>query len=227
MEKPIIFLGTNPYIIRYKEICAERNFDIAGIIDNDYFGNTKDMDGIPIIGSEITADWNLLKTQYQFFIGTNPIPGVARNQAKRQMWIDLIKRHNLDCVNIIEPQCRIGSTVVLGKGIYIGYCASIASSAIIGDYCQIHSQAIIGHHCNLDENVILQRKSSVGGSIDIGKNAYISINSSILNHPDNEQRLSIGENAIIHPSLLIMRDVKENEIVSVAGRRIYESRTVE
>lgn len=220
--RPIIFLGSSDTISIFADVCWDQSIPIAGIIDSDYYGNTDSIDGISYIGNEHTADFDELKKTHDFFIGVNPIPGIERNIRKRQMFIDLIKEHDLPCANLIERQSRVGKLTTLGKGVFIGYCASIHSHVTIGDFCQVYALSAVAHHSVLGENVVVQRMVMVTSHSTVGNNAYIGMCSKLLKSPT----MTIGENSFIHPGITVMRDVEPNEIVSLTGRnsrKIYDT----
>ena len=52
MSNSLIFLGTCANIIRYKDAAERQGLTVAGILDSDWFGNTADFQGIPILDSE-------------------------------------------------------------------------------------------------------------------------------------------------------------------------------
>lgn len=222
MTKPVIFLGASGGISNYTEVCMDRDILIAGIIDSDYFGNTADVEGIPIIESEKTADFTQLKHEYDFFIGINPIPTFPRNIAKRAHYINLIKQYDLSCVNLIDRECRIARSTILGRGIYIGYGCAIQPHVTIGDHCQIFALTGVGHNTIMEENVTLQRMSSVNSNVTIEKNVYVGASAKLLKFPS----MHVGANSFIHPAVTVMRDVGENEIISITGKhskRIYDT----
>lgn len=222
MTRPIIFLGSSETISIFADVCWDQDIPIAGIIDSDYYGNTDSIDGIPYIGSEKSVDFAQLKKTHDFFIGVNPIPGIDRNIYKRQMFIDLIRLHDLPCANLIERQSRVGRLTTLGKGIFIGYCASIHSHVTIGDFCQIYALSAVAHHSVLKENVVVQRMVMVTSNTTIEDNAYIGMCSKLL----KDSGMTIGANSFVHPGITVMRDVDAGEVVSLTGRnsrKIYDT----
>lgn len=222
MTRPVIFLGSSDTISIYADVCIDQDIPIAGIVDSDYFGNIQEIDGIPYIGSEKNFDFAQASASHDFFIGVNPIPDIPRNVAKRQMFISLIKQHDLPCRNLIETQSRLSRYNVLGKGIFIGYCASVQSHVTIKDHCQIFALSAVAHHSVLEENVTVQRMVMLTSHCHVGRNAYIGMCSKLLKSPSME----IGENSFVHPGITVMRDVEPNEIVSLTGRnsrRVYDT----
>lgn len=222
MTKPLIFLGSSRQLTLPEEICLRREIPIAGIIDSDYYGNTSEIDGIPVIGSEKSANWDVLNREYDFFIGTNPIPTTPRDRQKRRTFINLGKEKKLNFINLIDPESRVGRKANLGRGIFIGYCAIVNSHVTVGDHCIIHALSGVAHHATLGENVVVQRMSLVTADAVVGDNAYIGIGARCI----KMDGMRIGSNSYIHPCVTVLRDVEDDEIVSLTGkntRRIYNA----
>lgn len=216
MKKPVIFLGESQQIIEIRETCDIMGLQVAGIIDDDYYGNTTDFDGIPYIGSERTADWSALKRDYDFFIPINPVPTLTRNVSKRKNFIQLVDQHDLPCVNIVDPNTRISPRSQLGKGIYVAYSAYIAPHVTIGDHCQIHFNVGIMHNVVIGRNTMLNRISGVMSNITIGDNVYLGGWAKLM-----KQHSHIGSDSFIHPGVMVHRDVEPGETVNITGRKIY------
>ena len=218
--KPVIFLGSNTNIIQYVEVCELNNIPVAGIIDSDYFGNTENYKGIPVIGSELTADFASLKNTHNFFIGTNPV--IDRNIVIRNNFIKLVNQHDLPCVNIIDPTARVSKTAKVGHGVYIGFCVSVSTDVKVGNHCQIHSHSIIGDCTDIKDNVIIQRRCTLHGSSIVESGAYLGINT-VLVKRNKFSHITVGKNSKTFPSVTIMRDIKDYEVVTPnTAHRIYK-----
>lgn len=216
MTKPVIFLGESLQIAELRETCDLLGMSIAGIIDDDFYGNTKEFDGIPYIGSELNVDWESLKKDHDFFITVNPIPNVPRNVAKRKNFIRIIDQYDLPCVNIIDPECRISPRAHLGKGIYVGYSAYIALHAQIGDHCQIHFNSGVMHNTVFGRNSVLQRASMTTAHVTVGENVYIAPGAKIM-----QWHSQVGSDSFVQSGVMVFRDVEPGEVVGITGRKIY------
>lgn len=217
MNKPIIFLGSAQQITELAEVCALTGQKIAGIVDSDYYGNTVDQRGIPYIGSDLDFDFSSAANDHDFFVGSSPVFGMPRTIQRRRYFVDLVDRLNLPCANIIDPHCRISPKAKLGKGIFIGYSCMISYDIVIHDHCLMHSFTGLGHGCVIGKNTTLQRAVSVGSYVTFGENVIALIGSKFLRFPS----MSIGNNAIIHPGMAVMRDVADNEVVKISTKKVY------
>lgn len=224
MTKPLVFIGTNNNLKIFTETAERQGFHVAGIIDDDYFGNTEYYNDIRVIGShsqllDPTEVENWIQ-KYEFFIATNwsNIPDHVRDTQKRQQQIDLCRQVGIQCVNLIDPNAYISKNCRLGKGIYIGPFCYVEPDCEIDDFAQIWYGTGISHGTRIGENSVLQRQCGI--SATVGRNVYISMWTKIY----GSTMLTIGDNAVINPGLYVARNVAEGEIIRLTknSRRIWQ-----
>ena len=216
--KSLIFLGTNGVLERHIEACERQNQPIAGIIDGDWFGNTEKFAGLSVLDTHHVFDTNPDKYKnHVFFVAVNWNPKAGRDITKRNMFIDLVKRHHLECINLIDPSSYVSQHAVLGQNVYIGPGTIIEPFAVIEDFATIWGNTTLGHHNRLGENSVLQREAVVHALI--GSNTYVGIASVIVSDPEP----IIGNNVVIAPCIHVTRDVCDNEKISLSkdSFRIY------
>jgi acetyltransferase-like isoleucine patch superfamily enzyme len=212
MSKPkLIFLGTNSVLERHIEACDSQGQEIAGIIDRDWFGNKDTFAGLPVLDSETVFDTDPERYRnHVFFVAVNWYPQGGRDIGKRRMLIDLVRRHNLPCINLIDPQSWVSRFAKLGTNVFVGANTTIEPHAVIEDFVTIWNNAVIGHNNHVGENSLVQRGTIVHGQI--GKNVYVGIGSMVIS---NDHYISIGDGATIGPGLHVARNVEANEKVSI------------
>jgi len=218
MTKPLIFLGTCANIIRYKDAAERQGYTVVGVLDSDWYGNRPDYLGIPVLDTEQAID--KYKDSHEFFVATNWTidPNHVRDTQKRKMLINLVREHNVNCINLIDPTSYIGTGTQIGQGVYIAYCAMIEPGTIIKDFAQVHDFVGLAHGTVVGENTIIQRQA--GLHADIGDDVYIGMWAKAY----KPGLLKIGNRAIINPSLYVARDVAEGEQVRLTkdSIKIYQ-----
>lgn len=224
MTRPIIFLGSSLQLYDFFEVCERTGRIPYGIIDKFYYGNTESFDGVPYIGAEDSVDFDSLKKDYDFFIGVNPLPPpyLPINRERKQMFMDLVDRYDLPCVNLIDPQSKVHKSAKLGKGIFVGYAVAIGGGTEIGDHTQICGAVGVGHDSKIGRNVVLQRASMILSLTQVGDNVYVGMGAKCI----KPQGMNIGADSFIHPTVTVMRDVEPNEVISLTGRnpkKIYDT----
>lgn len=218
-DTPVVFLGTNSNLLLYCETAKKAGITIAGIIDNDYAGNTDQLHGLPVLGSEQDLEFlQSCKSKYLFFIATNwsPDPEHVRDCQKRQHLIDVVATHQLQCVNIVDPSAQVSEHAHLGQGIYIGALSYVEPDVAIEDHAQIHYGVGLSHGSRVGTNTVIQRQAGIAASI--GANCYVGMWSKLF----KSDLLQVGDHAIINPGLYVARDVASQEHVKLTkeSRRV-------
>jgi UDP-3-O-[3-hydroxymyristoyl] glucosamine N-acyltransferase len=222
-KKPLIFLGGSLGLDSYTRVCELTDVPIHGILDDNYFGNTDSLCDVPVVGSENIFDFESKKHQYNFFIGASMSTDSPKNMIKRLKMIDIVNRYNLTCSTLIHPHSEVYSGAVLAQGCYVGYCAGLQNRVTVGAHSLIMPWVGIGHDCNIGSNTILNRNAWSVGCVTIGNNVVVGTHSGLA-----KNNCVVGNNSVIHPGITVLRDVEENEIVSIGGknsRRIYKEVT--
>ena len=220
--RPVIFLGTSTNLEVPLRICQLSNIPVAGIVDSDYYGNTDKKNGVEIIGSEHSFDFDAARDQFDFFIGQSYSTQDQRSRKKRLDYISIINHHNLNCATLIHPGSEIYDGVEIGPGCLIGFCAGISHHVTIGAHSRLDSFSMIGHHVEIGDNCYINSYSMISTNTIIKDNVSIMPGAAILRTGKN--RTVVGNDAIIYPRVTVARDVDPGEIVSLAGgntRRIY------
>jgi len=215
-KKKLIFLGTNSVLERHIEACELQGQSVAGIIDSDWFGNRDTFAGVPMLDSQdIFATVPEKYKDYVFFVAVNWNPRADRDINKRKMFIDLVRKHNLPCINLIDPRSYVSKFATLGQNIFIGPGVNIEPYATVEDFATIWSNTTLGHHNRVGENSVLQREAVVHAQI--GKDVYVGIATTIVG---NDHYMTIGDGANIGPCLHVARNVAPGEKISLSRDEI-------
>lgn len=101
--------------------------------------------------------------------------------------------------------------VIIGNHVYIGSNTTIdratIDATIIKDNVKIDNLVHIAHNCIIEENALVISGAVLCGGVTIGKNSWISPNSSI------HQKLIIGDHSTIGMGSVVLKKVKSGEIV--------------
>lgn len=102
--------------------------------------------------------------------------------------------------------------VILGDNVEVGALVSIAQGTIeptvIEDNVKIDDCVFIAHNCRVGRGSYIIANSEISGSVNIGNNTWIGPNTSIING------VSIGGNVTIGIGSVVLRNVKDNEVVA-------------
>lgn len=160
------------------------------IIDHDYYGNTADIDGIPVIDSERSHTFD---ASHDYFLAVSWFPENSpiqlRNKQKRKQLIDLLTNNKISYVNLIHPSAIVAKTAKLGKSIMICGGAILGNHTVIEDFVQIREHSYLAHHAVVKKNSIIQVYGYVGSNVTVGEDCYLGIRSSCMCNfrtvPDN------------------------------------------
>lgn len=216
LNRPLIFLGSNSSLRKQIEVCEEQGIEIFGIIDSDYFGNTQELNGLPVVDTEESFSdpikVEFYKNNYNFFCATNWIPiqdpVSVRNREKRNRLLNLIEQLELNCINIIDKSARISRHARLGKGCFIDGNVMIEHDCDIGDFVNIYANTEIGHHVRIGKNCVLQRRVGLAGDITLEDDVYFSCAALAL-----KNGVVYSRGTFVHEAVYIRRGTVPDEIV--------------
>ncbi|MEG2185437.1 MAG: hypothetical protein RRY12_12220 [Cloacibacillus sp.] len=102
---------------------------------------------------------------------------------------------------------KIGSNVDIQASVTVDK-GFMGRDTVIGDECKIDNFVHIAHRVHVGARTLFAGGTSVGGSTYIGNNVWIGSKCTISN------RLTIGSNARVLIGAVVIRNLKENDIVS-------------
>jgi len=219
-SKPVIFLGTSDSMLKLVEVCEDHEIKIAGIIDDNYFGNTEIYYELPVIDSEKSfADPEKLKyykDNYNFFCVVHWSPEhysfTIANREKRENFIKLINDNNLNCISLVDRFARTSRRSVIGKNVYIDANVCLEPLSKIGDFTSIYFGSIIGHHTTLGVNCLIQRQCIVVGHLTLKDQVYFGPGVRAM-----KNGATFEENSFVKGGIYIRRGTVKNEIVSMTS----------
>ncbi len=226
-SRPLIFLGTTIAMLKLVEVCEDHGITIAGIIDDNYFGNTDIFRELPVIDTENSFD-DLAKAEYyrdnyNFFCAVNWSPETAnhaiRNTTKRKNFIQLIKKHNLNCISIVDRTARVSPRSKLGRNVYLDAHVMIEPSCTIGDFTTVYYNTTIGHDNVIGENCTFQRQCIVNGKNIVGDNVYFGPCVRAM-----KPGATFSAGTFVHEGIYLRRGTLANEVISL--NTVNQSRVV-
>ena len=110
-------------------------------------------------------------------------------------------------INAIHQKSIIGSSVALGKGIYIGPNAIINALSRIGNGVIINTAAIIEHECAIGDFCHIGPSATLAGNVKVGHGTFIGANAVI------KQNINIGDHVVIGAGAVIIKDIPDNSVV--------------
>jgi len=214
-------------LIKTAKLCG---FNVIGILDQYYYGNTDQVDGVPIIGSEleINDEW---KETCSFFVSSfwdgrqfNPKLGLDNEQVRKDR-IDLVESLNLNLINIIHPDTSYTwgtESVELGHGIFISGAVHIAHDVKIGNHVLIDWGSMIYSHSYIETNASLGIGSRIG-CCTIKENARIGPHAILIplrekNMLNGHAHQIVGKNSVVWVNSHLYNSVPDDSVYTMHGK---------
>jgi sugar O-acyltransferase (sialic acid O-acetyltransferase NeuD family) len=179
--------------------CVEKYYNKITFMTND--SNTKKIGNYPILfGKDINFEY-ILKNFDEVIVA------IGNNNARLNLSLKYISQ-GIKLAIIVHPTAVVSKYAIIGEGTVIFANAVVNSSAKIGRACIINTGAIIEHDCILEDGVHISPNAAMGGTVNIGKKAWICLGSSIANN------IRIGENVIVGAGSVVLNDVSDNVLVA-------------
>lgn len=222
-KRPLIFVGSRSVVPEMAYTAELNGIEVLGIIDSHYYGNTEEIQGVPVIGSEL---WLLDKDNTQAkkwlkdcdFLPINWHDGSTKKENNlsllRLQRIKVLEESKASMINLIHPDSSIPtktkySRFSIGTGNYIHpKCYISSSNTRIGNYCMIGSCSNIHHDVKLNDNVLIGPNVHLD-RCEVGSNSFVGSHSR-TNAVKRKGDISIGKNVTIWTSSEVVKDVPDN-----------------
>jgi len=202
MKRKILLIGAGGHCKVILDLLAQvKSYEAAGIID------LKERLGSEVFGTSIIGtDADLLRffksgIKYCFIsvgsIGNSRLRIKLYNSAKRSGFL---------FPNLISPDAKVSSHVILGEGNYIAPGVIINAGTQIGSNSILNTGVIIEHDCKIGDFVHLSPGSILSGGVNIGNGSHIGTGSVII------QNVQIGEKTIIGSGSVVTKNIRRGVV---------------
>ena len=224
-RRPLVFVGTRLDMEPLIDIPTDQGIPILGILDRFYLGQK--FEGLDVLGSDldlINPESNPIKdlVEYADFFVVTYFAGIINAESDsenmfqlRAKRIELVKHAGCNLINLLHPDSTVSKTAQLGRNILTMPGSRIESHTKVGSFSQFMYNTVVAHHSVVGENCALMPSAGISGSITLGKNVFLGIQSSVLS---TTTPTVIGDNVMIAPSVTVLKDIPDNSIVQLNGK---------
>jgi UDP-perosamine 4-acetyltransferase len=211
MKPKVVIVGASGHakvIIDILKSCGK--YEIVGCTSA--FGNSKDIDGVPILGDDKILPILFNKGVKHAFvaIGDNKV---------RKIVFEKMKNLGYQLINVISPFSYIASSATLGEGI------AVMPGAVINAYSKIHDNVIINTGATIDHDNEIESHSHIApgcnlaGNIKVEEGAFLGVGCKVI--PEK----NIGKWSIVGAGSVVIRDVENySKVIGIPARKInYEN----
>lgn len=196
MSKKLIIFGAGGFSKSIIDSLNHKHYELIGFIDKYKSGYHQ---SYPILGNDIADIEN--KDNYYYFIGIG-------KPSTRKHYLNIIRKHNLRLINIIDKTAILSPNIILGDGIFIGKMCILNRDTRIHDAVVINTRSLIEHGneigccSNISTNVVLNGDVSVGEETFVGSCTVVN------------GQLKLGSKSIIGSGSVVIRNIPSNVVVA-------------
>jgi acetyltransferase-like isoleucine patch superfamily enzyme len=223
--KKLILVGSRANLTDIVYTARDLGYEVIGILDKHYWGNTNSIDNVPLIGSEEEllspgCKWK----DYSFFLanwwdGSQDLSGQGNNGGElRKQRIDILETSGVEVINLIHPTAVFFhkfDTVKIGKGNLILGHAKFTSHISIGNYSVIDWDCNIGTGTSIGDNVIVGATTTTAHVI-IDDHVRIGVGSILI--PKKNPTLTIGKNSIVYIGSTVLENVPADSVYNMYNK---------
>ena len=204
MSKKLAIFGSSGFAFEVADIAYSLGFNDIVLLSNDI--DCLGVDGRLDIISESEVS-KLVESDYVFAIGIGE-PNIRKKIAN--------KYNNLDFLNLIHPKAVFGhgqlDQVLKQKGNIITDGVVMINNIKIGDFGVYNLNATVGHDCIIGDFVSIMPSVNISGNVILQDEVFIGVGAVVLQgNPEN--KIKIGQRAIVGASSLVTKSVEDNTIV--------------
>ena len=112
----------------------------------------------------------------------------------------------------IHPQVNIRNNTAIGEGLFMAYCAMIATTCTVGKFFQMLDYSYISHDSVIGDFVEFGPRVSINGNTIVEDNVYIGAGA-VFRQGTPEKPLRIGEGAVVGMGAVVTKDVPAGAVV--------------
>lgn len=204
LNNHLIIYGTGGWTREIINICRQTHaYEVDYIIGGIGDWNDKDfIMGVPIIKNSLMED--LYSKGYRKIVNA---VAVTPNAYSRKDIMELLRKRNYDCPNIIDHSVIFGSDIHMGEGNLIFAGAVIGSEVRIGNHCVINANCTLSHNNIISDCCHIASGAVLAGNVIVGEGSLIGQNCTIY------AGVHIGNNVLIQNGCSVFKDVPDNTIV--------------
>lgn len=145
---------------------------------------------------------------------------VVPTTPKKSVLIEFLKNnYHLEFSQLIHPTAYVSPYAKIGQGVFIGARSVISPGCVLKDHVFVHCGVTVGHDTVLHEYVRLNPGCNIASHVEILDYAMIGLGANVI------EELVIGRAAIVAASAVVIRDVKEKNMVAgvpAVVKKVYE-----
>ena len=233
LRQPLILVGARANIADTKTLAEQCGYRVVGILDQYYWGNRTEIDGVPIIGSELwlldnnnkqAQEWIRTASFFcsSWWTGKQHINTLGLNDdTVRQQRVNLLDQLGVKLATLIDPTAWIPgrATVKIGPGVMICGSVMIGSNVVIGAHSIIDWDSAISRNTQIGQNCIVGARAFVSNYV-IGNHVRIGVGAIAVGSKKDLDKATVGDHCIIQLGAVVADDVPDHHVRTFTNRTI-------
>lgn len=239
-KKPLILVGVRQNMDDIISLAKYHNYEVIGILDQYYYGNTDKFFDIPIIGNErwlldstntiaqkwINNSWFINSTWWtgRQYLNTK---GLDLEQVRKDR-IRILNDSKAKLANLIHPDAKIPykNKIQLGNGIMIMGEAFIGSYTSIGNHSYIDWQANISKYSKIGQGCIIGHRVNLA-NYELKDYVRIGVGANLIGSKKDSTFAVVGENSVIHVGAVAVDDIPPDHIRTFTNKTLPRTKLCE
>lgn len=212
--KNTVILGSGSYGEVFLNYLKEQGHNIIGFYDDNLNNSKKIIHGVPVLGifNDLLTEKSKNNIDHIFCpIGDNVI---------RYKYLKILTEFGYDIPNFVHKSVIIDPETIIGKGVYLLPGVIVMPHARIKDFVIISMGSKIAHHTVIEEGAFISTGVNVGANVLVERKAFLGISSTVMTGVKR-----IGKNAVVGCGAVVIRDVKENDVVAGVPAKVLKKKT--
>ncbi len=208
-DKPYLLIyGAGGHAKSIMEIVLQnRDYAIAGIVDDDNKLKGKQVLGIPVLGTRA-----LLPAIHKrgVILAANGVGGII-DIAMRVDIFKLLESSGFTFPTLVHPRATLETSARVEDGVQVFGNAYIGADAVLHSRCMVNTNAVVSHDCEIGSYTHIAPGALLAGHVRVGERTLIGMGVTTTIGIKIGSRVRIGNAAIV------LADVPDNMVIQ-AGR---------
>ena len=190
MTSPIVIVGAGRHGGGVADILDSQEVTVAGYLDD-----TKSK-GVIVLGHPVLDGFSAMRDR-AFVIDHSWFVAIGDNHIRSEL-CRALANEGASFVSVIHSSAQISRRATLGRGLYVGACATVPTGSIIGDWALIGAHAYLGLDGRVGDAAFIGHGSILAGGASVGARSFLGSGTILSNDA------SVGDDCIIGASSLVM-----------------------
>ena len=187
---------------------------VVAFTANERYIEADDLDGVPVVPFESVAESHPPASHTMFVaIGFSGV-----NRARREVYEEC-KAKGYDLLTYVSSKADHWGELVIGDNCFVFEENVIQPNVRIGSNVILWSGNHIGHDSTIEDHVFIASHAVISGNCRIGESSFVGVNATF------RDGITVAPRCVIGAGALIMKDTVEGEVYAVRGTKPLDKKS--